>query len=100
MREKCEWLNQLSEEEKREEVLASLSDGARFLAEEIAILRRSYVLEYGTEEEFDRAFNRELNRANRRFGEMSKKDITLHMLLQMVGKGTLDIDIEGGSEDA
>ena len=61
--------NCLSIEEKREEALLALSDGIRMLTEELATMKRSFVLEYGTEEEFDKSFNRETETSKNRYGD-------------------------------
>ena len=100
MLKNMEKFESLSIKEKREEALLALSDGVRMIAEEYATLKRSFVLEYGTEEEFDKAFNRELDRAYRKVRNMSKKDMALHMIMKMMANQALDFDIDGEDEDA
>ena len=100
MLKRMERFESLSIEEKREEALLALSDGIRMLTEELATMKRSFVLEYGTEEEFDKSFNREMDRAYRKVRNMSKKDITIHMLLKMMANQALDFDIKEEEEDA
>lgn len=93
-------IEKLSSEDLREEALLSLSDTVRYMAEELANMKRSFVLEYGTEEEFDRAFNREMDRAYSKVRNMSKKEMTVRMILKLMEHQALDFDIEEEEEDA
>lgn len=93
-------IEKLSSEGLREEALLSLSDTVRYMAEELANMKRSFVLEYGTEEEFDRAFNREMDRAYSKVRNMSKKEMTVRMILKLMERQALDFDIKEEDEDA
>ena len=93
-------IEKLSSEDLREEALLSLSDAVRMFTEELATIKRSFVLDYGTEEEFDKAFNREMDRAYSKVRNMSKKDMTVRMILKLMEHQALDFDIEEEDEDA
>lgn len=93
-------IGKLSSKDPREEALLSLSDTVRYLAEELANMKRAFVLEYGTEEEFDRAFNREMDRAYSKVRNMSKKEMTVRMILKLLEHKARDFDIEEEEEDA
>ena len=94
----------MSEEEKKEDLLCSLSDCVRNIAEKVGSLKRSFVLRFGTEEEFDKSLNREMERAYRKFKDMSEEELHIYMVLSMAMNGNWDgIDImfkDGEDEDA
>lgn len=71
--EEIKRIKSMSEEERKEELLCSLSDCVRDIAEKIGSLKRSFVLRFGTEEEFDKSLNREMERAYTKFKDMSEK---------------------------
>lgn len=94
----------MSEEEMKEDLLCSLSDCVRDIAEKVGSLKRSFVLRFGTEEDFDKSLNREMERAYRKFKDMSEEELHIYMVLSMAMNGNWDgIDImfkDGEDEDA
>lgn len=93
-REERERFFKLSEEERKAEMLDSISDAVRVEAHHLAMLKAISNKENGIEpEEFDKAFERELNKAWNKVKDKSSVELAFIGMLEMATNGFVIEDI-------
>ena len=94
---------EMSLEEQKADVLYTMSNAIRGMSEQIATMKRAFILRHdGTEEAFDKALYRELDAAYSKVKDMTDTQLTFHMIADLVSRKGLDIVeiFEGEDEDA